>query len=267
MKKTLLLFTAILAVSVSFAQTGKGKKGDPQPATTTTTTTTEDKAFTTAVNTFHQAVQYADFTSAAFALNQIIVLKPEAKAYKDTLAYIYMELGGNVQALSVARDILKTDPNNTAILEVSAISQEALGLYKEALDDYEKLYKATTKPYHMYKIASMQYILKRFGECTQSINTLMNNPGIEKEKISINLDRGQRQEVAMKAALLNMLGMVAFEVNDYNNAKANFNEALKVEPNFVLAKANLDLVGRAEAEKTKPAGGTTPPANTPKTGK
>lgn len=265
-KTTVLLVTALLSISVTglFAQTGaKGKKGKEE-TTTTTTAPVETKAavntpYDDAVGVFHQSLRYADFASAAYALNQIIVLRPDLKGYKDTLAYIYVELGGNVQALSVARDILKENPNNTAILEVSAMSQEALGLYKEALDDYEKLYKATGKPYHMYKVASMQYVLKRFGECTASINTLLKSPEADKEKISINMDRGQRQEVPMKAALYNMLGMVAYEVNDLANAKVNFNEALKLEPNFVLAKGNLDLVTKTEAEKAPKA----PATNTP----
>lgn len=267
MKKTLLLFSALLCAVTLFAQP-KNKKGEtttPAPATTTTTETkTDDGAFQLALNTFRQSLKYADFSSAAFALNQVIVLKPEVPAYKDTLAFIYVELGGNVQALSVAKDILATNPNNASILEVSAMSQESLGLYKEALEDYEKLFKLTNKPYHMYKIASMQYVLKRFGECTASINGLLKSTEAEKEKITINMDRGQRQEVPMKAALYNMLGMVAYEVNDMNNAKLNFNEALKLEPNFVLAKGNLDLVSRAENEQKGKT--TTPATNQPKTG-
>lgn len=266
-KTTVLLFTALLSISVTglFAQpSGKGKKGEtPAAATTVTETKSDDKSFDNAIGVFHQALKYADFSTAAYALNQVIVLKPELTAYKDTLAYIYAELGGNVQALSVARDILKDNPNNVSILEVSAMSQEALGLYKEALDDYEKLFKASGKPYHMYKVASMQYVLKRFGECSLSINTLIKSPDVDKEKISINMDRGQRQEVPMKAALYNMLGMVAFEVNDFTNAKNNFNEALKIEPTFALAKGNLDLVGRAETEQKNK---TNPPAEKPKTG-
>lgn len=262
MKKTLLLCSALLCAVTLIAQP-KGKKGEtPAPAVAATEVKTDDSAFQLALNTFHQSLKYADFASAAYALNQVIVLKPEVSAYKDTLAYIYVELGGNVQALSVAKDVLSTNPNNASILEVSAMSQESLGLYKEALDDYEKLFKLTNKPYHLYKIASMQYVLKRFGECTATINGLLKSTEAEKEKITINMDRGQRQEVPMKAALFNMLGMVAYEVNDLTNAKNNFNEALKLEPNFALAKGNLDLVTRTEGEKNK----DTAPAGQPKTG-
>lgn len=266
MKKTLLLFSALLCAVTLFAQP-KNKKGEttPTPATTSVTEAkSDDGAFELALNTFRQSLKYADFSSAAFALTQVIVLKPEVPAYKDTLAFIYVELGGNVQALSVAKDILATNPTNAPILEVSAMSQESLGLYKEALEDYEKLFKITNKPYHMYKIASMQYVLKRFGECTASINSLLKSAEAEKEKITINMDRGQRQEVPMKAALYNMLGMVAYEVNDLANAKTNFNEALKLEPNFALAKGNLDLVNRTENEQKNKT--TTPAPNQPKTG-
>ncbi|UPT65819.1 MAG: hypothetical protein M0D57_15035 [Sphingobacteriales bacterium JAD_PAG50586_3] len=140
-----------------------------------------------------QALRYGDFSTAAIALNYIVAIKPEQKEYKDTLALVYAEFGANVQALSVAKDILAVDPNKPAILEVAANSEEALGLIKEALEDYEKLFKISGKTYHQYKVATMQYYLKRFGECAITLNGLLNAKDVSTEKISMNYDR-QRQK-------------------------------------------------------------------------
>lgn len=247
-----------------FAQKKKDKPADTTTPTTVTTITTNsgDDSFEIQKKVLRQALRYGDFSTAAIALNYIVAIKPEQKEYKDTLALVYAELGANVQALSVAKDILATDPNKAPILEVAANSEEALGLIKEALEDYEKLFKLSGKTYHQYKVATMQYYLKRFGECAMTLNGLLNAKDIGTEKITMNYDR-QRQEVPLSAAVYNMRGMLALEVSDFKSARDNFNEAIKILPDFALAKGNLALTDKLEADKngtaTPPKGGKTPP--------
>ncbi|UPT65820.1 MAG: hypothetical protein M0D57_15040 [Sphingobacteriales bacterium JAD_PAG50586_3] len=56
--------------------------------------------------------------------------------------------------------------------------------------------------------------------------------------------------------------MVALELNDFKAARDNFNEAVKIMPDFALAKGNLTLTDKLELEKngpaTPPKTGTTP---------
>jgi tetratricopeptide (TPR) repeat protein len=264
--KALLILCFAVGMCIQPLSAQKKKGGGAAGSTTTpvvaTNTTTQasgdDDLFEVQKKVFKQALRYGDFSTAAIALNYIIALKPEQKEYKDTLALVYSELGANVQALGVARDVLATNPNNAPILEVAAGSEEALGLIKEALEDYEKLYKLSTRTYHLYKVATMQYYLKRFGECAMTLNTLLGAKDISTEKITMNYDR-QRQDVPLSAAVYNMRGMLALEQNDFKIARDNFNEALKVMPDFALAKGNVALTDKLEAEKN--GTGTT---NTPK---
>jgi tetratricopeptide (TPR) repeat protein len=267
-KTLLILCFAVGALTQPLiAQKKKDKPADTTPTTTTAVTpaSTNDGGdlFEVQKKVLKQALRYGDFSTAAIALNYIVVLKPEQKEYKDTLALVYAELGANVQALSVAKDILATNPNNAPILEVAANSEESLGLIKEALEDYEKLFKLSGKTYHQYKVATMQYYLKRFGECAVTLNGLLGAKDVSTEKISMNLDRQQRQEVPLSAAVYNMRGMLALEVSDFKSARDNFNEALKILPDFALAKGNLTLTDKLEADKngtaTPPKGGNTPP--------
>jgi tetratricopeptide (TPR) repeat protein len=257
--KTLLL---CLAVGM-LAQPLSAQKKKDNPTSTTTNITTpvtpggDDDLFEVQKKVYQQALRYGDFNTAAVALNYVVALKPEKREYKDTLALVYSELGANVQALSVAKDILSTNSNNAPMLEVAANSEESLGLIKEALEDYEKLFKLSGKTYHMYKIASMQYYLKRFGECAATLNGLLNAKDVGTEKITMNYDR-QRQDVPLSAAVYNMRGMLALEQKDYKIGRDNFNEALKIMPDFYLAKGNLGLVDKMEGEKNGPG---TPPAN------
>ena len=94
----------------------------------------------------------------------------------------------------------------------------------------------------------MQYYLKRFGECAATLNGLLNAKDVGTEKITMNYDR-QRQDVPLSAAVYNMRGMLALEQKDYKISRDNFNEALKIMPDFYLAKGNLGLVDKMEAEK------------------
>ena len=149
---------------------------------------------------------------------------------------------------------LSENPGNTALLEMVAVSYQNIGNLKEALAEYERLYAQTKSPQQLYQIATLQYGLERSGECKSSLQQLM-LMDLEKEKISINMGQ-QSQEVPMRAAVMNFTG-VLFQANkQLADAKRSFEEALKIAPNFVLAKNNLDNLNRpAAGTGTKPATG------------
>lgn len=228
--------------------------------------------FETHRKVFRQALRYGDFAGAAIAVNYMLVTDPSQKSYRDTLALIYTQMGASVQALGVAKDVLKDQPDNNAMMEVAASALEAVGQNvdnaEEAMGYYKSLAKATSSPYYTYKVASIQYLLRRFAEAELTTRSIFTSDKADNEKIAVNVDRNQRQEVPLKAATYNLLGMTWLEQKDFDKARANFNEALKIEPNFVLAKNNLDLVTKVETDEKKPkapAGGTGP--TKPKTGK
>ena len=54
----------------------------------------------------------------------------------------------------------------------------------------------------------------------------------------------------MKAAALNVKGIVASDLNQDANAKQFFNEAIKIFPDFVLAKGNLAALIERETKAT-----------------
>ena len=63
----------------------------------------------------------------------------------------------------------------------------------------------------------------------------------------------------MKAAAYNVKGICALELNQPEAAKENFNKALQLFPDFVLAKTNLETLEKRQ-HGDKPAAGT--PAKT-----
>ncbi|MCS7086074.1 MAG: tetratricopeptide repeat protein, partial [Bacteroidia bacterium] len=55
-----------------------------------------------------------------------------------------------------------------------------------------------------------------------------------------------RQEVKFKAAALNVKGVLYKDKGDKASAKKFFEEALKIEPEFELAKNNLEELNKEE---------------------
>ncbi len=193
------------------------------------------------------ALRYGDAIVARMAVYMELAKAPNDIALKDSLASLYAISGASLQTNLVARDVLVSQPANKKMLELQALSEQSLGRPKEALEAYEKLYPLTQNLYHLFQIASLQYNLKRLGECNLSINAIVNNPESEKQKVGLALSQTQQQEVSLKAAALNIRGVVLKDQKENAAAKAAFEEALKVQADFVLAKNNL-------AEMQKEAG-------------
>lgn len=201
------------------------------------------------------ALKYNDLNVAKNALYQMIYLAPENKSLKDSLAILYFNIGSYTECILISREILSENSTNSSVLELKAISEQNIGMFKESLVDYEALYAKNKNIYHLYQIATLQYELKRFGECDQSIATIIADKESEKQEISIVTGDRRQQKVPIKAACLNMRGVLALETGKNEIAKTSFQEALKISPDFFLAKNNLTI----SEKKSEPAKSTVKP--------
>lgn len=214
---------------------------------------------------YKNALKNYDLQAATIALYNMIALKPEKADLNDSLALLYFAGERYPQAYLVGEQILKTNPNRNDILEVVAVSKQNLGMLKESLADYEKLYAAEKSLYYLYQMATLQYQLKRYGECVASLDQIINNPESAKQKVNIVVQGGS-QDVPMNAAALNVKGICAMELNQEEAAKDNFTKALSAFPDFALAKGNLEMLGKKtsqdkqapKAPSTAPTKPTTP---------
>lgn len=215
--KTFLLTLLIATTSVIFAQSNKEVEK--------------------ARGTYIRAIQYNDPEVARVALYELITLEPSKIAWKDSLTSIYFLTGDYLSTVLVATEILKLG-ENSKVLEKKAIAEQQLGALKDALDSYEDLFKQTGEVQVLYQVATIQYQLKRFGECEVTLNALLNDTKTKEQKIVITVQK-QRQEVPMIAAVLNMKGVMLKDLGKDAEAKNHFEKALEVSPEFVLAKGNL----------------------------
>ncbi len=254
MKKTLgaLMLTLITGSSLLFAQTG----GTTDP-------------FETQMRVYKAALKNYDFQTAINALYVMEAIKPERTDLNDSIAILYFEDERYAQATVVAQAIINSDPKRNDMLEMVAVSKQKLGMVKESLSDYEKLYAVDKQVFYLYQIATLQFQLERFGECLASIDQIVSSPDADKQKVNIPV-QNRTQLVPMKAAAYNIRGICAAQLNQPEAAKENLNKALEIFPDFILAKANLDAINKKSDTKAaapvKP-GTTAPKSATPATGK
>lgn len=214
-------------------------------------------AFEVQTTVYKTALKNYDLQAATIALYNMQALKPERTDLNDSLALLYFAGERYPQAYLIGEQIVKADPKRNDMLELVAISKQNLGMIKEALADYEKLYAAEKSIYFLYQQSTLQYQLKRYGECVASLDQIINSQDADKQKVNIRLQQGT-QEVPMKAAAYNVKGICALELNQDDAAKQNFDKAVQLFPDFVLAKGNLELLAKKKAESSKT--GTTPAA-------
>jgi tetratricopeptide (TPR) repeat protein len=142
----------------------------------------------------------------------------------------------------VSQELLARSPKNVSYLEIAAVSGEALGVLEKALQNYETIYLLTGNVNSLYKIAFLQYDLKRFAESLTNADILLTKPEINTEKIYFTDQANKSKEYPMKVAVLNLKGLIQLEQNDKPAAKKSFEECLAIAPDFELAKQNLSKV-------------------------
>jgi tetratricopeptide (TPR) repeat protein len=194
-------------------------------------------------NTLKTALNYQDYTVAVNALYRLMEWDDEKKTFwKDSLCTIYFKTGAYRQCLTIASELLRERSGDQRLIAMIAFSEKNSGMIREALETYEKLYPLTKDLYDLYEIAGIQFSLKRLGECEISLNKLIDAADSDRTTVNLSYDGNQKQTISVKAAALNLKGALMQEFNKKQDAIHYFEEALKLEPEFMLAKKNLQLL-------------------------
>lgn len=187
---------------------------------------------------YQMGLRYGDINIARNALYNMMALDRKDVSLLDSLAYLYYDYQKHTSCILVCLDLLKLNPNHLPALEMSAISYENLGLKDKALASYESLYLKESSIYTLYKVAVLQLDLDRLGESKTNVDILLKNDGIDEAKIAMNTQQGPK-EISLKAAVFNLKGLIEIDQDQKEAAKASFNEAISLEPDFTMAKNNL----------------------------
>ena len=193
---------------------------------------------------YQSAVRYSDFDVAKGALYNLISIAPGALSLYDSLALLYFESKRFASTALLCKDILQFSPSNSLANELSAISYENLGLKDRALQNYESLYFQRNDIFTLYKVAFLQYDLKRYKESKTNADIILSNKEAEELKIFFNIENNQQQEIPMKAAIFNLKGLIAQADQNKEGAEKFYRQALLLSPKFNLAKNNLEELNK-----------------------
>jgi tetratricopeptide (TPR) repeat protein len=188
---------------------------------------------------YQLALRYNDLSVARMKLFELIERNPTNTTYQETLTSLYFEAGQYTSAAVSALDVLERNDKSLVALEVAANSLEQLGALDKALPNFERHYLLTNNLFSLYKTAYMQYSLNRQDEAMNSLNMLVKAPKASEEKVGFPKADNSTQEVSLKAAALNLKGMVYMYQKNKPEAIAALNQALEVQRDFELAIENL----------------------------
>jgi len=161
----------------------------------------------------------------------------------------------------LAEEVYKADANNMLAMARAAECYDELGDPKTATTLFEQVTPKTKNPYHIYKLATAQYQLKRTVESEMSARAVLADTNSKKIGVNFTMVNGEQQAVPINAAAANLLGVLKMDAKNYAGAKVDFQQALTLFPNFGGAKQNLEVCEK----NLKPAAKTgTKPATKPK---
>lgn len=250
--KLIVLFIMVFALTDASAQRKKNtKEVEAQPAEVTPPANpqpTEPVAINPLLKHFYKkyalASRWNDAQVAKDALYDMIAINPQSDSIIFNLAYFYYENRQYASATLVSQELLARDSKNQDYLELSAASFEALGILDRSLQNYETLYLLSNSTLTLYKIAFMQFDLKRFEESLTNVEILLGKSDIEKYDIGFNDSNNKQKDFPMKLAILNLKGLNLKEKGDKAGAKKIFEDIIKEAPDFQPAITNLSELNK-----------------------
>lgn len=207
----------------------------------------EPEAHALEIRLYDQGKRIGDAAIQFDALHAMLAREPENVHVKDSMAVLYFQSRMYGQSMVLTNDLIEHDATSPRYLEMRAVSQNSLGMLEDALASYEALLAVDPNPYYGYQIATLQYGLNRFDLAEASVDNML-AADLSQERVNINIADGRSQTVPMKAALLNIKGVLRKDVHaDLEQAEQYFELAMAEAPNFVLANNNMAAMRRASA--------------------
>ncbi len=189
--------------------------------------------------TYQAGIRYNDYSIAKHALYNILVENPQNDSILYSLSVLYFQSKQYASAALTAQDVITLNPDNLAAIEIAAVSYESIGALDKALETYESLYLKSDDYETLYKVAFLQYEVKNYAEAKTNADILLGKKEAESLTATFDVAGDQQKEYPIKVALLNLKGLIAKDQGKKEEAKTFFQQALKLAPDFTMAKDSL----------------------------
>lgn len=198
---------------------------------------------------YKQMKNQGDVQGVINAMTHLNVLQPSQQRL-DTLAYIYVSEGRNLEALNTIG--IDNNPTDSEIsTEVKALALKALNQPQRALVFYEVLFQKSPNAYLAYEIADLKTQVNDLAGAKASIDYGLANVKDDMKKAFY--ESQQPYEVSLKGALTYLKALILFNINKTDNLDQSISlleQALVLDPNFNLAQLSKDaLVARKTPKK------------------
>ncbi|MEO8773763.1 MAG: hypothetical protein ABI263_02125 [Gelidibacter sp.] len=190
---------------------------------------------------YQQMKKQGDVQGVLNAMTHLDVLLP-SQARKDTLAYIYVSEGRNMEALNTI-GIEKTGSDSDLNTEIKAIALNALGERTRALEFYNILYNKKPSPIIAYEIADILLQTGDLAGAQEKVDYGLAN--VTDEMRRTYYEQQQPYQTSLRAGLLYLKAIVTYsEDKDANQeiAIATLNRALSLDPNFNMARISKEAL-------------------------
>ena len=202
--------------------------------------TSKEEAIAIEKKIIAKAKRIGDPAVASYSMYKLIALEGENSTYKDSLTFMYYSARKYGSCFMMASEVLKRDPKNQAMMELKASSLESLGALDKAMETYKELFVLTNNNYHGYNLSKLQLSMNKFEEAYATIKKVepLNDTG--KVQVNFSINQTHTQQIELIAAIPYLKGLIEEELKKNDEAKLSYQKALKIQPEFVLAKEKLD---------------------------
>jgi len=197
----------------------------------------------------NSARNIGDPAVAVNSLFRLIALEGANSTYKDTLAYIYFTARKYGPAFMMTAEVLKRDPNNIEMLEMGAISLDALGAFDKAAEVYTTLLEKSNSNFYAYTLSNIYFKMKKYEEAYPVIKDAETYNDEGKYKVTFSINQNHTQQVELIAAIPYLKGLIEIQLEKNEEAKLSFAKAVKIQPDFVLAQENLEAIEKFNTTK------------------
>jgi tetratricopeptide (TPR) repeat protein len=191
---------------------------------------------------YDNALRLGDINVAVQAVYDIIANDSTQTTYYDTLAILYLNTSNTGSTYLATRESLKYKPNNEKMLALAAEYAKNLGMADTAAMWYRKAFVASNKLLYLYDLAQLQYNTGDYTGADATADMMIKSAASDTEMVKIFYDKDNWQSVPVKAAAYNVKATVFMQMGSKEVCLRYLDEALKVFPDFKVAKRNKEEV-------------------------
>jgi len=188
---------------------------------------------------YQVASRFGDSDVARDALYDLIIENPGNDSIFMELGVLYYEAQKFTSAVLVGQELLARNPKNPSALELTGSAYESLNLNDKALQNFETLYLTTNSFPALYKMAFLQFAVKRYAEAQATTDILLSKKEADELMATFATADNKSKDYPLRISILNLKGMIARDSGDKVAAKKYFEQALAAAPDFAQAKEAL----------------------------